>query len=271
MARTLERLRVEVERRGPAVERARVPALRLDAVPRPALLRDAFVRRERACEPPRVEAELERDVPAERVLLEREAVPRERVVVLRERVPAVLRERALVAREVLVREVLLAREAAPERLRDAVARERVPVLRVRAEPAVRVRLAVERDRVPAFRDVLRLLPARDVRDDVADFLRAVARDAVLPERALDAARERELVERERDDVAREPAPRREVPLRLARRLPPPAFAFSRPTSLLKLLFCPRAVWSCTSSARLLSSNLSNQSSHSMDSSESAPL
>jgi hypothetical protein len=48
-------------------------------------------------------------------------------------------------------------------------------------------------------------------------------------------------------------------------------AVSRLTSLLKLLCCPRAVWTCTSSARLLSSNFWSHSSQSTDCSESWPL
>src|SRR6476646_6276895 len=48
-------------------------------------------------------------------------------------------------------------------------------------------------------------------------------------------------------------------------------AVSRLTSLLKLLFCPPAVVSCTRSARPLSSNFWNQSSHSICSSDCSPL
>jgi len=54
-------------------------------------------------------------------------------------------------------------------------------------------------------------------------------------------------------------------------LRPLSSALSRLTSLLKLLCWPRAVWSCTSSARLRSSNFWNQSSHDISSSDPAPL
>jgi hypothetical protein len=262
MVRTFERLRVDVERLRFDLARLPLAVLRVDAVRGAAPLRDdTVVRRERACELPRAEAERERDVVVrerdafdDRVLLEREAV--------------VPRERDLRVGDEL-REVLVRREFARELLRDVVVRERAPVLRFLGEPVVRERADVARELVSPVRDVLRERepPARDVRDDGADFFRVV-----LPElRVPDAARDREAVEREREDAARVPELRRELTLRVARRLPPVALAFSRPTSLLKLLFCPRAVWSCTSSARLLSSNFSNQSSHSMASSESAPL
>lgn len=258
---------------------------------------------ERACEPLRVDAD--RLVPradAEPVLVRvvfRLAAEREPAVLPRVVVPARLREpRALEAREV-----------EPDRLRDdAAVRERAPEdPRVDADRVV-PRVAVVRDDPAAPRLLLFLavaleLPARvparldDVRLDVVRrelvprdaVLRApapreaVPRDAVPPRDAVlrdvplrdDVLRDRvPAVFLDEEDVAREPAALREVvPRELARRLPPlpDAPAFSRPTSLLKLLCCPPAVWSCTSNAKLFSSNLSNQSSHSISSSELAPL
>jgi hypothetical protein len=65
-------------------------------------------------------------------------------------------------------------------------------------------------------------------------------------------------------VVLRPAVEARTLLRLARLLPRVrALAVSRPISLLKLLCSPRAVWSCTSNANFISSNFSNQSSHSI--------
>lgn len=151
-------------------------------------------------------------------------------------------------------------------LRDEVARER-PVLERRAR--------VEAERVP----VLRLLDEPDAlpeRDRLADLERErfVERERLL---------ERELLrdpERPRDEEARDrpvrDAVRERVPA-LARLLPrwdrPPCAlsAVSRLTSLLKLLFWPPAVSSCTRRASALVSNLSNHSSQEISSSESPPL
>jgi hypothetical protein len=70
----------------------------------------------------------------------------------------------------------------------------------------------------------------------------------------------------RDDLAR-------AVVRLLLRLPffLPCWPVRRLISLLKLLCAPPAVSSCTSSARLLSSNFSKNSSHEISSSDSAPL
>jgi hypothetical protein len=82
-----------------------------------------------------------------------------------------------------------------------------------------------------------------------------------------------LVARPRDPLRLE-VPRELLELDARPRLEPrpeAAAAVSRDTSLLKLLFSPLAVVSCRINARPRSSNLSNQSSHEISSSESAPL
>jgi hypothetical protein len=259
-----DRVRLAVDRLRLAVER-----LRLE-VPRPLLrelLRDVV--RDRDCDPPRVDAEREPRAP---VLRDRDAPLRlraplpERDLALRaprvvrepERDDAVVRDppRDRAAEELRVREVLVLRAVERDLLR-------VPALRV---PVLLDRDAVLRDRVPALRLPLLEFRLRDAEPE----LRELREPALRLRDRLPAVRDfpvRREVGRELRDAA--PA---DAPLLDARRLPWSAdLAFSRPTSLLKLLFCPRAVWSCTSKARLLSSNFSNQSSHSMASSESAPL
>jgi hypothetical protein len=238
------------------VVRADVVLLRVDAEREPLRVEAPRVKLPRV-ELPRVELRRARDVP---VL--RDRVLREPDDVVRARVPA---PRVVPARVLRLR-------VPPERVRDDAVRfappERDEVLPERVRDAV-VRFA------PPARD--EALPER-VRDDVVRFAPPEREDAV-PERVRELV-VRELVVRERVPavlgvpVERVRVPevlRVEVPERpLARRL---LFvvAFSRPTSLLKLLCSPPAVSSCTSSARLLSSNFSNQSSQSMRCSESAPL
>ena len=71
--------------------------------------------------------------------------------------------------------------------------------------------------------------------------------------------------------ARERLPERREPREEDLELDDSSFTLSRFTNLLKLLFWPFAVFSCTISARPFSSNFSNHSSHSISSSEPAPL
>jgi hypothetical protein len=164
----------------------------------------------------------------------------------------------------LAREPLLLRE--PERLALLrPEREFVEALRDRDFDAVlRDReladfRAVERPplffAVALFRVDFRRDPADDeLRDELRDD-RVLALRAARPVRPELRARPLELVE---------PRPALRDPLCAAR-------AVSRETSLLKLLRWPRAVLSCTSSARPRSSNFSNQSFQSMCSSDCCPL
>ncbi|HWR14258.1 MAG TPA: hypothetical protein VN577_05495 [Terriglobales bacterium] len=189
--------------------------------------------------------------------------------VLRVDVPGfdLLRDAAWLRREVVERDRVLADLRAVvlgdfARERDLEAALREPVFRVLV---ARPEALLEEERLAAdFRDMLRdVVPAR---------LREVDRVAAFRELRLAAvARPREEVEalrRVEDNFAVE----RERALPLERPLPDSAaFAVSRETSLLKLLFWPRAVVSWCRSARPRSSNFSNQSSHEISSRESAPL
>jgi hypothetical protein len=168
-----------------------------------------------------------------------------------------LLERARLPREEVARAdpLRLLRRELPLRL--PVARERDAADREREEEVRRERLPeVERERLAVFARVERL-------DADADFFAEVRfrgeRDE-LPER--ERPREEEVDLRSLLLLERE-VPRCEREFDLA--------AVSRLTSLLKLLCCPPAVWSCTSNARPLLSNLSNHSSHSISSSEPSPL
>jgi hypothetical protein len=146
-----------------------------------------------------------------------------------------------------------------ERLREEAALLRDPELLARLE-----RLLDPDTRALRFPMLgLRFFPLRD--DDDFDRELLLRDPDELPLRrsdpALEAAR----------DVLRCPLLRSGW-RRLARLSPSSrACAVSRPISLLKLLCSPPAVSSCTSSASLLSSNFSNQSFHSMGSSDCAPL
>jgi hypothetical protein len=169
--------------------------------------------------------------------------------------------RELVARLLLRAEV--------ERVERDIA-ERAP------ERLLRDLAAVERPRVDRRRDVL-----------LADLLRVFADDE--RERAEEPLFRAVLlaVLRVRVDAARARlrVPRLELrldarllldPLAAARLVPRcerlcAAAAVLRLTSLLKLLFCPPAVSSCTRRASPLFSNLSNHSSHETSSRESPPL
>ena len=145
----------------------------------------------------------------------------------------------------------------------------------------RVRLLLDRELVPVRRE--RLLKVRRRRDCEPPRLADADRDEVererlpldrlpervperLPERLLPVLLERERLRLPPDELfravvrAREPELLRE---RLPRELrgdvprcerPWDRCAESRLTSLLKLLFCPPEVWSCTSNASPLSSN-----------------
>lgn len=137
---------------------------------------------------------------------------------------------------------------------------------------VRLDLAdeIDRTRVPRRRE-----PDRDRPTDVPRIDRAVfdtrARDAFLAGR-FRAARRDFWKLRPRADVRLRPAllpARRRRPVR--RPVRARSSTVSRPTILLKLLFSPRPVWFCTMSARLLSSNFWNHSSHETSSREPAPL
>jgi hypothetical protein len=159
-----------------------------------------------------------------------------------------LARRALVRRDP-VRELRRVRDCEPPRLVDAVRREEdVP----RAVDRERLPLDLLRDRERAV--VERFFPAPDrLRPPLEIRWRPVLRDRAPP-LCRDAVRRPPRF----DDV-----PRWE--------LPPDPSALPRLTSLLKLLFCPFAVWSCTSKARPLSSNFWNHSSHSISSREPSPL
>ncbi|HZU41299.1 MAG TPA: hypothetical protein VE994_01405 [Terriglobales bacterium] len=123
----------------------------------------------------------------------------------------------------------------------------------------------------------RLDPELRLRRELPDSeLRRVRRDDV-PDARRDAERlrpEERRAPRDCDRVLRELASRALPRARPRPCLRPPssaAFAVSRDTSLLKLLFWPPAVSSCTRSARLRSLNLLNQSSHDISSSEFSPV
>lgn len=176
--------------------------------------------------------EFPREVPVA-VRLEREfRLERE----LREEVPRAERLWLGVPRAVVRRDLCPRDE---EVLRVAV----LPALREREEPVLRAgRLPREpelerRDaepREPARRGVTRI------------SISSISTSSSIYESSADAADCELLVcdRFPRDEELRDERP----PLR------PLSSAVSRLTSLLKLLCCPRAVWSCTSSARLLSSN-----------------
>jgi hypothetical protein len=148
-----------------------------------------------------------------------------------------------------------------------VRRDRADEIEVTREPPLR-----EREREP--------------RAEVPRFDLAVDEDPLADDLELDdfEAEDLEPEDRREERLRPEPAPlcelraRAEVRLRPAglclltrRRLRARSSTVSRPTSLLKLLFWPRAVSFCTTRARLLSSNFSNQSSQEISSRESAPL
>src|SRR5579884_2684949 len=193
-------------------------------------------------------------------------------------------------------DLLRLRELREELLRDARReRERLPPLRTAAlRPEERRELALpllrfveprllERelrldDRLDPLVPELRLEERLDLLDpelrrDLPDSeLRRVRRDEV-PDARLDAERPPREERLRLRDCERAPELR---PRALPRPSPPrrpssAASAVSRETNLLKLLFCPPAVSSCTSNARLRSSNLPNQSSHDISSSEFSPL
>jgi hypothetical protein len=125
----------------------------------------------------------------------------------------------------------------------------------RSSPCDRLRLAgCEREaalrRVRELPDALRVPELR--RDDCPDRL--------------------PLAEAEREREPLPELPRERPRCTLALLLPSArALAVSRAISLLKLLFCPRAVVSWCSNARLRSSNFSNQSSHGISCSLSSPV
>lgn len=146
------------------------------------------------------------------------------------------------------------RLAEPERRADDVRREEdVPLDELR-------------ERLPVARLLVRERPLRDWLPRERELLALFRPERDRLRLPLDAVRR--LVLRERVPLLRRELDLRDVP-RCER--PRDPVAFSRLTSLLKLLFCPPAVWSCTSKAKPLSSNFWNHSSHSISSSEPSPL
>lgn len=173
---------------------------------------------------------------------------------LREEVPRAERLWLEVPRAVLRRDFCPRDE---ERSRAAV----LPPLLERDEPVVRD-WRLPRDPEPERREAAPREPEREGVTRIS--ISSISTSSSISESSSDAA-DCDLLACDRFVVREDEARLERPPFR------PLSSAVSRLTSLLKLLCWPRAVWSWTSSARLLSSNFWNQSSHDISSSDPSPL